>query len=256
MAEEGGSGMVTPDTGNLFPRRPLENCPSQVPCGGPSFLRVERASKAPAVRQCRIRCQTRERCSSYETPMVCFRHALSPVRDSWHRLPDASSALRRRGERGRQHAADHQEPWLPARQIRDHETGRTWRRAARRYGLARMGVRLPLHPVVRLISGDGNDSERIPRPGKGADHWGNACSRSDLHWAVHLLLPIHARRHSHPLPVAAEAHGVDAAGVWQFPIFFIVLYYRLFDRWFFTEDDERRFEEIVATERRRSGGDF
>lgn len=45
-------------------------------------------------------------------------------------------------------------------------------------------------------------------------------------------------------------------GVWQFPIFFIVLYYRLFDRWFFTEDDERRFEEIVAAERGNAGEDF
>ena len=29
MAEEGGSGMVTPDTGNLFPRRPLDEAAAQ-----------------------------------------------------------------------------------------------------------------------------------------------------------------------------------------------------------------------------------
>ena len=34
--------------------------------------------------------------------------------------------------------------------------------------------------------------------------------------------------------------------VWTFPIFFMVLYYRVFDRWFFTADDEKRLAEITA----------
>ena len=39
--------------------------------------------------------------------------------------------------------------------------------------------------------------------------------------------------------------------VWPFPAFFIVAYYRLFDRWFFTEEDERRVAELAAAQRQR-----
>lgn len=35
-------------------------------------------------------------------------------------------------------------------------------------------------------------------------------------------------------------------GIWPFPIYFMVVYYLLFDRWFFTEQDEKRLEEITA----------
>ena len=35
-------------------------------------------------------------------------------------------------------------------------------------------------------------------------------------------------------------------GVWTFPVFFMVLYYRFFDQWHFTKEDEKRLEEITA----------
>ena len=38
-------------------------------------------------------------------------------------------------------------------------------------------------------------------------------------------------------------------GVWPFPVFFMVLYYRVFDRWYFTAEDEKRLEEITAGRR-------
>ena len=37
--------------------------------------------------------------------------------------------------------------------------------------------------------------------------------------------------------------------VWPMPVFFMIVYYRLFDSWFFTAEDERRLEELVAAER-------
>ena len=37
--------------------------------------------------------------------------------------------------------------------------------------------------------------------------------------------------------------------VWVFPVFFMVLYYRMFDRWFFTAEDADRLEEIAASQR-------
>lgn len=37
--------------------------------------------------------------------------------------------------------------------------------------------------------------------------------------------------------------------VWPFPIYFMVIYYRLFDSWHFTKEDQRRFEELVANRR-------
>ncbi len=36
-------------------------------------------------------------------------------------------------------------------------------------------------------------------------------------------------------------------GVWPFPVYFMVVYYLLFDRWHFTEEDERKLEAIVAS---------
>lgn len=41
--------------------------------------------------------------------------------------------------------------------------------------------------------------------------------------------------------------------VWIFPVFFMILYYRVFDSWFFTADDELRLEEIAAAHRRSQG---
>lgn len=37
--------------------------------------------------------------------------------------------------------------------------------------------------------------------------------------------------------------------VWPFPVFFMVVYYRLFDRWHFTREDEERLKEIVSRNR-------
>ena len=44
-------------------------------------------------------------------------------------------------------------------------------------------------------------------------------------------------------------------GVWCFPVFFMVLYYRMFDRWYFTAEDEKRLEEITADHRRAQAED-
>ena len=38
-------------------------------------------------------------------------------------------------------------------------------------------------------------------------------------------------------------------GVWPFPIYFVAVYYFLFDRWHYTEQDEKRLEEILAARR-------
>lgn len=37
--------------------------------------------------------------------------------------------------------------------------------------------------------------------------------------------------------------------IWPFPIYFMVIYYRLFDSWHFTEEDQRRLDELVANRR-------
>ena len=38
-------------------------------------------------------------------------------------------------------------------------------------------------------------------------------------------------------------------GVWPFPLYFVAVYYFLFDRWHYTEQDEKRLEEILAARR-------
>ncbi len=38
-------------------------------------------------------------------------------------------------------------------------------------------------------------------------------------------------------------------GVWPFPIYFMAVYYILFDRWYYTQEDEKHLEEIVARRR-------
>ncbi|MCY3969657.1 MAG: hypothetical protein OXG74_06975 [Acidobacteria bacterium] len=47
--------------------------------------------------------------------------------------------------------------------------------------------------------------------------------------------------------------------VWPFPVFFMVVYMRIFDRWFFTEEDERKVAELAAAQRQKeleaAGGD-
>ncbi|MXW02700.1 MAG: hypothetical protein F4X59_07680 [Holophagales bacterium] len=47
--------------------------------------------------------------------------------------------------------------------------------------------------------------------------------------------------------------------VWPFPVFFMIVYMRIFDRWFFTEEDERKVAELAATQRKKeleaAGGD-
>ena len=47
-----------------------------------------------------------------------------------------------------------------------------------------------------------------------------------------------------PLPTALMFYAV-----WTFPVFFMVLYYRVFDSWFFTAEDAKRVEEIAAAQR-------
>ena len=37
--------------------------------------------------------------------------------------------------------------------------------------------------------------------------------------------------------------------VWPFPVFFMVVYMRIFDRWFFTEEDEKKVAELAAAQR-------
>jgi hypothetical protein len=44
-------------------------------------------------------------------------------------------------------------------------------------------------------------------------------------------------------------------GVWPFPIYFMVLYYALFDRWHFTEKDQQRLDEIVASHQQATSED-
>ncbi len=47
--------------------------------------------------------------------------------------------------------------------------------------------------------------------------------------------------------------------VWPFPAYLMIVYMRIFDRWFFTEEDERKVAELAAAQRRREieagGGD-
>lgn len=37
--------------------------------------------------------------------------------------------------------------------------------------------------------------------------------------------------------------------VWPFPVYLMFVYMRIFDRWFFTEDDERKVTELAAAQR-------
>ncbi len=39
--------------------------------------------------------------------------------------------------------------------------------------------------------------------------------------------------------------------VWPFPVYLMVVYMRIFDRWFFTVEDERKVAELVAAQRRK-----
>ena len=39
--------------------------------------------------------------------------------------------------------------------------------------------------------------------------------------------------------------------VWPFPVFLMVVYMRIFDRWFFTEEDERKVAELATAQRRK-----
>ena len=39
--------------------------------------------------------------------------------------------------------------------------------------------------------------------------------------------------------------------VWPFPVYLMVVYMRIFDRWFFTEEDERKVAELAAAQRLR-----
>ena len=43
--------------------------------------------------------------------------------------------------------------------------------------------------------------------------------------------------------------------VWPFPIFFMAMYFFQFDRWHFTEEDQKRLEEIVAASRQTPAED-
>ena len=38
-------------------------------------------------------------------------------------------------------------------------------------------------------------------------------------------------------------------GLWVFPVYFVVLYVLTFDRWFLTEEDMKRFQEILSMKR-------
>jgi hypothetical protein len=47
-----------------------------------------------------------------------------------------------------------------------------------------------------------------------------------------------------PVPTALMIYAV-----WLFPGFFMLVYYRFFDSWFFTADDRKRVDELVAAQR-------
>ena len=39
--------------------------------------------------------------------------------------------------------------------------------------------------------------------------------------------------------------------VWPFPVYLMFVYMRIFDRWFFTEDDERKVADLAAAQRQK-----
>ena len=55
---------------------------------------------------------------------------------------------------------------------------------------------------------------------------------------------------SFPKPTAWMIYAV-----WPFPIYFLILYYIHFDKWHFTDEDQRRLEELVANHSQTNSGD-
>ena len=53
-----------------------------------------------------------------------------------------------------------------------------------------------------------------------------------------------------PKPVAWMVYGI-----WPFPLYFVAVYYFIFDRWYFTDEEQRRFDEIVANYRQATSED-
>ncbi len=43
--------------------------------------------------------------------------------------------------------------------------------------------------------------------------------------------------------------------IWPFPVYLMFVYMRIFDSWFFTEEDERRVAELAAAQRQKELGD-
>ncbi len=44
-------------------------------------------------------------------------------------------------------------------------------------------------------------------------------------------------------------------GVWPFPIYFLIVYYIQFDKWHFTDDDQKRLDELLASRPKATSGD-
>jgi hypothetical protein len=44
-------------------------------------------------------------------------------------------------------------------------------------------------------------------------------------------------------------------GVWWFPLYFMAVYYRHFDQWYFTREDQQRLDEIIANRQQAAAGD-
>jgi hypothetical protein len=53
-----------------------------------------------------------------------------------------------------------------------------------------------------------------------------------------------------PKPLALMIYGI-----WPFPLYFVIVYHKIFDSWHFTDEDQRRFEEIVANRRHATSED-
>ncbi|MCH7910250.1 MAG: hypothetical protein IIB38_11605 [Candidatus Hydrogenedentes bacterium] len=68
-------------------------------------------------------------------------------------------------------------------------------------------------------------------------------------YRAYMLEETHALFLAFPRPTAWMLYGI-----WIFPVFFIFLYMFTFDRLIFTDDDQLRFEEIIAERRRSEAG--
>jgi hypothetical protein len=55
---------------------------------------------------------------------------------------------------------------------------------------------------------------------------------------------------SFPKPTAWMIYGI-----WPFPIFFLIVYYVQFDKWHFTDEDQKNLDELLASRPKETSGD-